>query len=261
MKYSFLNFFYSLSILKFSLAKSVTIECTYYFIDFYNDYSCDVTNVEDLNGHHVIIEKNEGEHHEGRINDDVRSLWIEAAKLKYFPSNINNVFKNLTKIFIYRSNMFEITSEDLKVFPTLKYLELNENLIQFIREDTFKHNPKLEKIKLTFNHISHIDPKTFSELDNLIELRLDGNICKFENANNRDEVLKIVKKIEQGYCLSDIFTTSSNLLIAIDEDNDQQIYQDQSEKMAKNSNEKIALNFLLLALSVAILLNNCKTLF
>ncbi|KAG5679108.1 hypothetical protein PVAND_008700 [Polypedilum vanderplanki] len=200
-----LSFFCYLTILKFSLADSVTIKCRYY-LDYNNFYACNVMNAEVFTGDRVSIEKAEGQHLEGKTNDDVESFWIfDASNLKFFPSNINNIFKNLINIRIMFTNIAEITSENLKVFPELKFLHFFRNQIEVIKEDTFKFNPKLEEIYMDNNKISHIDPKSFSELKSLEVLDLSGNVCSLRWAENRDQVLEMVKKIEEGFCLSKKF--------------------------------------------------------
>ncbi|KAG5667766.1 hypothetical protein PVAND_015736 [Polypedilum vanderplanki] len=140
-----------------------------------------------------------------KTDDDVKFFDIENVdNLKYFPRNLGNVFKNLELIFILRSNLIEITSEDLKPFPKLKFLRLHGNSIEIIREDLFIHNPELEAFSLDDNKIIHIDPKTLSHLNKLRSVGLSDNICKFNksNAETRSEVLEVVKEIEQGKCQS-----------------------------------------------------------
>ncbi|KAG5679113.1 hypothetical protein PVAND_008705 [Polypedilum vanderplanki] len=179
MKLSFAIIFCCLVILKFSSADSVTIECEYLIRDY--KYSCDVQNQE--------------------IFTDVEVFGIHnAPNLKHFPRNIKNVFKNLIRIGISQSNLSKITSEDLKDFPKLKGLYLHFNQIEVIRKDTFKFNPEIEEIILKYNKIKHIEPKAFSKLRNLKELDLTGNSCQFEWAGKREEVLEIIKKIEEETC-------------------------------------------------------------
>ncbi|KAG5679103.1 hypothetical protein PVAND_008696 [Polypedilum vanderplanki] len=221
MKLSCIILFYWLAILNSSLAlHSVTIECKYYLeVDF--GYECIVDNQEVFTGNRVIIENAIGQHEDGRTNDDVERFYItNATNLKYFPKNINNIFKKgLTKIAIQNSNLIEITSEDLKVYPKLKFLLLNGNQLKVIREDTFKFNPALEWIVMFSNKIKHIDPKSFSALKNLEILDMRANYCNFESADYKDAVLEMVKKIEKGACQSNKYktTTTMNPLITINE--------------------------------------------
>ncbi|KAG5679105.1 hypothetical protein PVAND_008698 [Polypedilum vanderplanki] len=150
----------------------------------------------------VTIEKAEEQHLEEKSYDDFDAFEIVfALNLKFLPKNINNIFKNLAQIEITHSSLTEITSEDLKFFPELKDLVLNLNQVKVIRENTFIFSPKLEEITLMYNKINHIDPKSFSDLKSLEKLGLKENICEFGYAFNRNEVLEVIKNIEQGFCL------------------------------------------------------------
>ncbi|KAG5679088.1 hypothetical protein PVAND_008683 [Polypedilum vanderplanki] len=223
MGLSFIIFFYCLAILKFSSTNSVTIECNYYWYNLFNSvsYECIVRNKEIFTDDRVNIEKAEGEHVEGKTDDDVTTFRIyNADNLKFFPSNINNVFKNLKFLGIQLTNIAEITSDDLKVFPKLEFLTLSDNEIKVIKDDTFKFNIRLRTIYLNGNKISHIDPKSFSELKNLEKLFLEENICEFEEAASKDKILEIVRKIEEGFCLSDKFTKTMNSLMSNNDKND-----------------------------------------
>ncbi|KAG5679112.1 hypothetical protein PVAND_008704 [Polypedilum vanderplanki] len=211
MKLSFKILICFLTILKCSSA--MTILCRY--LNYIDNYNCEVRNKQIFTGDRVSIEKAVGQHIEGKTNDDVQSIEIiNACNLTYFPSNINEVFKNLFKIAITYTSLTEITSNDLKVFPKLKVLYFGWNKIEDIREDTFNFNPKLEEIYLEGNKISHIDSKSFSDLKFLKVLDLEENICRFQR---QFEVLEIVRKIEEGFCFLDKFTTTLNALSANDE--------------------------------------------
>ncbi|KAG5680407.1 hypothetical protein PVAND_009916 [Polypedilum vanderplanki] len=98
----------------------------------------------------------------GKSDDDVNFFYLTGANLNFFPRNLENVFKNLELIYIYDSKLIEITSEDLKPFPKLKYFRLYGNPIEVIREDLFTHNPELEVLYLENNEINHIYPKALS---------------------------------------------------------------------------------------------------
>ncbi|KAG5679116.1 hypothetical protein PVAND_008708 [Polypedilum vanderplanki] len=221
MKLSFAIFLCYLTISEFSLVDSVTIQCNYDFVAiseiFGFLYTCKVQNIDIFNGDRVRIEKAVGQHIIGKTDDDIEAFWIDnAPNLKFFPSNVNNVFRNLIFIKIYNSNLIKITSEDFKVFPKLKGLDLSRNQIKVIKEDTFKFNLKIEEIHLYENKISQIERKSFSNLLNLKELSLFGNICEFNWIKTKTEVLEAVKKIEQNSCKINKSRTSKSNQITMD---------------------------------------------
>ncbi|KAG5679654.1 hypothetical protein PVAND_009209 [Polypedilum vanderplanki] len=156
--------------LNFSIGNSVTIE---------SEYQCKVSNKEVFNGNRVTIGKAVGNHTDGMTDDDVKYFLIEEANLTYFPKNLGNIFKNLEMIAIYYSELIDITSEDLKPFPKLKYLRIWGNPIEVIREDLFIHNRELQVLALYDNEINHIDRKALSHLNNLRAVLFNRNKCKF----------------------------------------------------------------------------------
>ncbi|KAG5679612.1 hypothetical protein PVAND_009172 [Polypedilum vanderplanki] len=244
--------FFSLAILiccfsTFTVGNSVTMQCHYYMQRWWGtnseyQYQCSVDNYEISFEERVFIEKAKGNHQSGKTNDDVKSFYIHGGNLKYFPKNLQNVFKNLELIFIANSKLIEITSEDLRPFPKLKYFYLDKNPIEIIKEDLFVHNLELEVLYLVNNKINHIEPKALSQLNKLRAIDLSNNVCKFDKtqAATKFEVLKIVKKIEQGQCLSLIYRTPENLLISQINQLKQQFYEQQDEilKFKKELNGK-----------------------
>ncbi|KAG5680454.1 hypothetical protein PVAND_009962 [Polypedilum vanderplanki] len=225
--------------LTFTVGNSVTIKCNYYMSGnwptYRRGYQCDVQNKEVFTGERVTIENVEGNHENGKSDDDVKFFFIDSAYLKYFPRNLENVFKNLELIFIQYSKLIEITSEDLKPFPKLKNFKLYENPIEVIREDLFIHNIELEVLDLYKNEINHIYPKALSHLNKLRAIDLRGNVCEFDKnqATTRSEVLEIIKKIEQGQCLSPKYTTTTTTENPLILEN-KQLKQQNEQKQNKN---------------------------
>ncbi|KAG5669034.1 hypothetical protein PVAND_016936 [Polypedilum vanderplanki] len=165
-------------------------------------YFCQILNSEIFNGTQISITEIQGLHWFNNTNENVTGIYLHSApNLNKFPKNLEKFFKNLILIRILGSNLTEISQNDFKVFPKLKYLYLFENKIKIIHEDTFAFNPELKVIDLDGNEISHIDPKSFSNLKNLIELKLIFNVCKIDKrAEIRKEVEELIIKIENGEC-------------------------------------------------------------
>ncbi|KAG5679961.1 hypothetical protein PVAND_009496 [Polypedilum vanderplanki] len=177
-------------------------------------YYCSVKNSDIFsNKLKVKIDGSIGQHLNGfSSNDQVEGISIGGAtNMTNFPSNIENVFPNLIAIGIYMVNLTHVTSEDLKPFTKLKVLYLIGNHIESIPENLFIHNQDLEVIRLDFNKIQDIDKNAFIHLKKLRTLHLFGNTCtSLGNADNRDAVLKTIKKIEQDVCNSDIKTDENS---------------------------------------------------
>ncbi|KAG5679655.1 hypothetical protein PVAND_009210 [Polypedilum vanderplanki] len=171
--------------------------------------------------------------------------YYRSANLKYFPRNLEKVFKNLETFAIQDSNLIELTSEDLKPFLKLTALCLDGYPIEIIRENLFIHNPELEVLYIASNKINHIDPNALSHLNNLKSIYFFDNICKLSKVlvETRSGILEIVKEIEQGKCqspstTSTATTTTENPLILQINQLKQQI-EEQQEEISKLKNESI----------------------
>ncbi|KAG5666760.1 hypothetical protein PVAND_014770 [Polypedilum vanderplanki] len=122
---------------------------------------------------------------------------INSQIVKYFPQNIDKIFKNLQTLTIRNCELKEISQKDLKNFKNLKFLQLARNKIVKIEKNLFKFNPKLELIDLFKNQLKVIDADTFDDLKNLNTLFLVDNKCISKQAlSNRNEVLKLIQEIK-----------------------------------------------------------------
>lgn len=159
-------------------------------------------NTQDFNGERQTIDNAVGQHLSNKTNEDVRVFYINnAPNISLFPSNLENVFKELTLIWISSSKLSKITKDDLRPFTNLNYLYLSRNIIKSLTADTFIYNPKLEEIWLDFNQIEYIEPMTFSNLNKLIYLGLYKNGCScISEAQGRSNVEKLVSKINNDEC-------------------------------------------------------------
>jgi hypothetical protein len=166
-------------------------------------YMCNVQNFDIFNQNRVKVDKASGEHFDGKNDKDVRGFAIfRAYNLHYFPEGIDKVFVNIFWIAIHKSNLNEISQSDLKVFPELKYLYLDENQLEVLNADLFKYNTKLELIWIYKNPFKHIDAKVFSSLGLLRTLRI--GTCKstvtLQDAYNAQDLAKVIERIEEGEC-------------------------------------------------------------
>jgi Leucine-rich repeat (LRR) protein len=106
----------------------------------------------------------------------VKSFRITYTTIRFFPRNIENFFENLVMIDLWKVNLEEISSRDLKPFANLIRLSLSGNKITILEENLFEHNKNLEVIELADNRISKIY-SVFNELQNLKSLDFSNNPC------------------------------------------------------------------------------------
>lgn len=175
------------------LKNLVDLECNFFPPDESNDsYGC---VVEDLPVNSILIVTNViGTHEEGKSNADVKSLEFLFSIWAFLPSGIENFFPNISDVRIGVS-LTSISASDLKSFPKLTTFTLNNNRIQRLPGDLFRHNLFLEIIEIEEYEIVDISDKIFDSLEKLKKVTLKKNEC-FVKATSKKEIIGIVQKFK-----------------------------------------------------------------
>lgn len=162
----------------------------YHFWDVLkHSYTCDgsVTVEADTN----YVTKVTASHLEHQNNDKVHGLLIVHQRdLDAFPRGIHEFFKNLRGIDLEGCGLTAISARDLKHFPLLLQISLDDNKIVELPHDLFTHNPKIQRIDLEGNPLLHIGSTIFKPLPELKSVYLRHATCTSENslALNRQEL-------------------------------------------------------------------------
>lgn len=125
------------------------------------------------------------------IDEEVEAFYSLDHQIKFFPSNLAEIFPNLKKIHIFNAGMIEITSNDIKNFNNLEVLVINESNIEKIEKDLFKFNKKMRRIAFINNKVRIIEEGAFDDLPELKSLTFSGNPC--HGSDNESEELEVVK--------------------------------------------------------------------
>jgi len=141
-------------------------------------YRCEVENNLDItSADSATITSVTGNHSTLRTNDDVVGFDSRHKNIDYFPQGLEKFFGNLKSIVIYYGHIKEIHQSDLKPYPKLVNLYLENNDIETIEAGLFDFNPKLEGVSFWENKITKIDPNVFDHLSKLQNIWLGGNVC------------------------------------------------------------------------------------
>jgi FtsZ-binding cell division protein ZapB len=176
-------------------------------------YMCQVQNRDIFRGQSMTIASIEGAHLPGMTDHDVQAFFLNGAhNLNQIPANLSGVFPNLVMLSIDNSKITDLTSDDLKPFPKLKYFIMTSSLIEVIRGDLFAHTPRIEVIDFRNSHnLEHIDPRTFSGLKKLRNLALVNPNCRsLFSAEVKEATVCMVRMVEAGECLSPFEVSSSS---------------------------------------------------
>lgn len=170
------------STIKSAEIESLTLKCNFE-ITIYNAqnfYTCRALkfNNEDENGKVVEVV---GEHLDGNSNSNVEAL-IMDGKLKFLPTNLNEIFKNLVRIEVTNSKLEKIKKDNFNGL-NLEVLKLSKNRLKFIDSDALEGQQSLTKISLDRNKIENLPDEIFSYTTQLETLRLENNNLKVLSEN------------------------------------------------------------------------------
>lgn len=98
-------------------------------------YRCVIENQEIPS--QVNSESFDGVHQGNRTNDDIKSLEIYSSSFEKFPNGLGDILKNVTYLRIYKSNLREISRENLKQFPELEEINFYESQLENLPKDLF----------------------------------------------------------------------------------------------------------------------------
>lgn len=182
------------------IVTSLRIRCQYQSVATFasvigSHYKCYTRKVVIKNPNEVI-EGIDGAHEDGKSSDDVKSISIFEATCHYFPKGLEKIFKNIQDITVYHSGLRAISRDDLRPFPDLTALSLENNRITSLDSNLFEFNTKLKRIKLKDNFFTIIGAGVFDSLKDLTELSIsydDGRITR--NAFDRDGVERIKHEV------------------------------------------------------------------
>lgn len=171
-----INFSYHFSLIS-PRSTSKMIRCEFKVNSQTKLYTCEIRDEEIPS--EVNSESFEGDHQGDLTNDDVKYVFIQFSRFTSFPKNLGAVFKNVTWLRIWYSNLREITKEDLKQFPNLKILNLLSNQIENIPKDLFEFNKKLKFIGLSSLKVQKIESSLLAGLPDLEEFSMNSNQLEF----------------------------------------------------------------------------------
>lgn len=145
----------------------------------------DKTEIENITGFHT----------KNHSNSDVQGIHFKEKIMPYLLSGISNYFENLLGLNVESSFLREITQTDIKEFPKLKFLYLENNHITYLEKNVFEFNPDLEYINLNLNSIKTIHSEVFNNLKRLQFISLAKNECIDVQASGDEQIAELIHKI------------------------------------------------------------------
>lgn len=183
-------------------------------------YYCEAVNQKIFDGTRLSIDSVNGVHTSGKTNDDVTAIVLTGiSNLNFMPRNLEKIFKNLISIKFDGSMLIDISKDDLKPFPNLKYFKADNSYLKVIEANLFQFNYELLVIWLRTTPITHIHPNAFDGLDKLRVLRMTGiTNCPeyFLDAVTKADVIRTIYRIKTGACINEFVLKAQKLAKAAD---------------------------------------------
>ncbi|KAL7033839.1 hypothetical protein ACKWTF_007739 [Chironomus riparius] len=127
----------------------------------------------------------------------VKDFIIDFALIEYLPTNISSFFLNIKEYCAY-GVIKKIVKENFKNLIYLERIDLSNNMIEFIEENVFEDNKRIEQLFLNFNKIKSIPSRTFENLKGLSNLEIKENSCAnmyLQEALDSGRRLEVIKYV------------------------------------------------------------------
>lgn len=157
-------------------------------------YTCLVTRIECTNPDSTII-KIIGQHQGLENNEDVIGFSIrKSPNLKMFPREVGKIFPNLKYFEIDNSSITTLTREDLLNFGHLQGLWMPKNHIVSLDSDLFVNVQGLRFLSFRQNKLKYVGANILTPLLNLQSANFCENTTIDKSFNDGDEELAEMNK-------------------------------------------------------------------
>lgn len=138
-----------------------------------------------------------GTHMEGKTHDDVVKVFAEYQSCPYLPINLGAFFKNLEILYVMKSNVSQLTNDDLTGLTKLKLFDVSYNPISLLHHDFFKGHESIEIISFYDCQLSIIEKGSLAPLVNLKEGHFEFNPCINFRGDDESRLPALIKEIHQ----------------------------------------------------------------
>lgn len=121
---------------------------------------------------------------------------IFRKTVKTWPKTLKNFFPNLKAIQFYTTDLEEISSDDLKQFPNLEYLNLAFNLLKKLPGDLLGYTLKLKVVVFHNNKLANVGLGILDGLNSLSDVDFQANTCINLNAQTPDELETLKEELK-----------------------------------------------------------------
>lgn len=157
-------------------------------------YGCEVENLL-VDSPDVRISSVSGRHQDKNTNNDVAYVWIRNSRTSFLPRFEAGIFfPNLIKYLVTNSGLKFVDQNDFSEMPKLETLDLSNNQIQEIPEDTLHRSKELVDLFISNNNIKKLPSTLLSYAPNFQRFTASNNSLESLDADlfKNTPILKIV---------------------------------------------------------------------
>jgi hypothetical protein len=136
-----------------------------------------------------------GTHIEKGSNENVGILLVVNKTVHYLPQHMEQHLPRLYHLDLNGVGLKAISSNDMLMFPNLRYLYIRRNEIEELPEGLFNNNKELQFINLNDNKIKRVALSIFDAPYQLVSLTIEGNICIDDSAMGDEEIALLKAEI------------------------------------------------------------------
>lgn len=201
---------------------SISVECSYleasYWKTFDKPYACVIYKFKAAQNVRETITNVTGTNREGSTLDDVLVLDVRGF-CNIVPVGFDKFFPNLLGFSVYNTELFTISSDDLKQFPKLREIWVYSNHLEYLPSNLFEHNPDVQYISFHANKIKFIGSEFFSKLPKLFGANFSGNVCITGEVSDAKALEAKKKEIKKKCSSNSASSENSHKVITLKIDN------------------------------------------
>lgn len=147
------------------------------------------------------IESFNGNHEEGKSNNDVQYLIFGHTTVHYILRGIEEIFPRLVRLIIYNCGLKSIKRQDLHGLEQLELLQLTRNALKSLPVDLFVGLTKLHEIDFARNQVQFMSSKLLEPIEDNglenVDLRSNAKIDYFYHKNLLGSLKDLMEEIDR----------------------------------------------------------------
>lgn len=136
-------------------------------------------------------------------------FYVEHLNAVHFPGNLNKFFPELEVVKLWDSRVKFVDNFDLRWLSKLKFLSLEDNMIEVLQPDLFLYNTRLIEIHLQNNKLKFVGTRILVPLSNLMIANFEKNIC-VDSKSISSSTLETLRRNLDDNCAANEFLLKKN---------------------------------------------------